>query len=69
MRGDIGGFGAGSVFSWQAITEYNWQLRRIGSATLDAFVGCRALAVDYTEGGFQYDAIMHGPMLGLTSKF
>jgi hypothetical protein len=69
VRGDIGGFGAGSDFSWQAIAKYNWQLRRIGSATLDAFVGYRALAVDYTEGGFQYDAIMHGPMFGLTSKF
>lgn len=69
VRGDIGGFGAGSDFSWQAIAKYNWQLRRIGSMTLDAFVGYRALAVDYTEGGFQLDSIMHGPMLGLTSKF
>ncbi|MGD9671481.1 MAG: hypothetical protein AB7U75_20930 [Hyphomicrobiaceae bacterium] len=69
VRGDIGGFGAGSDFSWQAIAKYNWELRNVGTATLDAFVGYRALAVDYTEGGFQYDAVMHGPMVGITSKF
>ncbi|MCA9232747.1 MAG: hypothetical protein KDA57_19010 [Planctomycetales bacterium] len=69
VRGDIGGFGAGSDFTWQAIAKYNLELRRIGSTTIDAFIGYRALSADYTEGGFQYDAIMHGPMMGITSKF
>src|SRR5262249_14644022 len=46
LRGDVGGFGAGSRFSWQAIATYNSPLCEIHGipveATLD-FVLCRRI--------------------------
>lgn len=67
VLGDIGGFGAGSDFTWQ------------GAATIDfkpfkhvSFGGgYRAIYVDYEDGTantpdyFKFDATFHGPMLGL----
>lgn len=73
VRGDIGGFGAGSDFSWQAMANYNWQMLRNDRYAIDAFVGYRALDVDYSEGTgntrYEYDVLQHGPVMGMTMKF
>jgi hypothetical protein len=73
LRGDVGGFGAGSDFSWQALANYNMEMCRTDLYTVDAYVGYRALSVDYTQGSgktrYEYDVLQHGPVLGLTMKF
>ena len=47
LRGDIGGFGAASKLTWQALATYNWLLCVHGPLTIDGYVGYRALSVDY----------------------
>ncbi len=47
VRGDIGGFGAGSDFSWQALATYNLKLCETDGHTINGYVGYRALTVDY----------------------
>lgn len=69
VRGDVGGFGAGSDFSWQAMTTFNMELCTTGGHQVDGYIGYRALSVDYSEGAYEYDAVQHGPVLGLTMKF
>jgi hypothetical protein len=64
VRGDVGGFGIGdSEFSWQvmAAAGYRW---RLDGWSLDLFGGYRALGQDYSRGGFTWDVITHGPVLG-----
>lgn len=73
LRGDIGGFGAGSDLSWQLIGTYGWQMCTVGGLVLDGYVGYRALSVDYEQGSgvkeYRYDVLQHGPVFGLTTRF
>jgi len=57
VRGDVGGFGAGSDFSWQALATYSMKLCEIGRAVMDGYFGYRALAVDYSEGSYKLDVV------------
>jgi hypothetical protein len=69
LRGDVGGFGIdGSEFSWQlaALVGYRWQME---GWTLGVFGGYRAVAQDYADGGFRWDMIVHGPMIGANFLF
>jgi len=69
LRGDVGGFGVGSDFSWQAIGHVDWRLSE--SFTLN--VGYRYIEVDYEDGSgsdeFRYDVATSGPAVGLTFQF
>jgi len=49
VRGDIGGFGLGSQFSWQAVAPYSYAWQFTGYQ-IAAVLGFRALAVNYTSG-------------------
>jgi len=73
LRGDLGGFGAGSKFTWQALAAYSWRLCQQGPLTLDGYLAYRALAVDYTEGSgvdrYVFDVVQHGPVVGVTGRF
>jgi hypothetical protein len=69
LRGDVGGFGAGSDFSWQALATYNMELCETGGTVIDGYFGYRALAVDYSESSYELDIVQHGPVMGLTMKF
>ena len=69
VRGDIGGFGVGSDFTWQALGLVDWQPFKNVS-----FVGgYRGLYQDYSEGSgatlFKYKATLHGPLLGFNIKW
>ena len=48
LLGDVGGFGAGSEFSWQAVATYGFDANAFGT-TMRSVVGYRALSVDYSE--------------------
>jgi len=73
VRGDVGGFGAGSDFTWHAIATYNWHICQFAGMEIDGYAGYRALSVDYEQGSgvkeYEYDVIQHGPVFGMTSRF
>jgi hypothetical protein len=72
LLGDIGGFGAGSEFSWQAVATYGFDVNAFGT-TMRSVVGYRALSVDYSEntqhGKSGLDWIQHGPILGVAFRW
>lgn len=69
LRGDIGGFGVGSDFSWQALARVNWQVSSASSLVL----GYRVIDVDYQDGSgtdeFRYDVTTSGLLFGLIYTF
>ena len=69
VRGDIGGFGVGSQFTWNASAIFGYHF----SPTISAWLGYRALGVDYESGSgsskFKFDVIMYGPIVGLGIQF
>lgn len=73
LRGDVGGFGAGSNFSWQVMGYLNSDFARTQSAVWSGMLGYRALYVDYEKGAgntlYQYDMLTHGPIVGVTARF
>jgi hypothetical protein len=73
LSGDVGGFGAGSEFSWQAIGAYRFALAQAYGATWSGLLGYRALYVDYSKGAgdtlYQFDMLQHGPIAGISARF
>lgn len=73
LRGDIGGFGVGSDFSWQAIGAYGFELGTYQGITFSGVIGYRALYADYTQGEgrqrYEFDMLQHGPVLGISARF
>jgi hypothetical protein len=61
LRGDVGGFGVGSDFTWQALAALRITLGDHWSFD----VGYRALSVDFDDDDLDYDALAHGPVIGL----
>ncbi len=68
-RADIGGFGVGSDFAWNASVLAGYRF----SSLVSAHLGYRALSLDFEdEGGSQrlsYDLTMNGPILGVAFSF
>lgn len=73
VKGDVGGFGAGSKLSWQAFAALTFDLATHDGVTYAGMVGYRALDVDYEQGSgrrkYAYDILQHGPVLGLAIGF
>ena len=69
LRGDFGGFGVGSDFTWQVFPYLSWQFTKWGSLQ----AGYRWLNTDYETGSgnsqFKYDMLIKGPQIGLTFHF
>ncbi|QGM45621.1 outer membrane protein [Methylocystis heyeri] len=71
LRGDIGGFGAGSKFSWQVYGGYSHDFEFCG-LKLTSSIGYRALSVDYSQtikgqpSGL--NAILHGPVTSISLR-
>lgn len=65
LRGDVGGFGVGSDFSWQAAARVNWEVSESTALTL----GYRVVDVDYQDGSgadeFRYDVTTSGLLFGI----
>lgn len=73
VRGDIGGFGGGSDFSWQAIGAYRFELGTYRGITFSGVIGYRALYADNTQGEgrqrYEFDMLQHRPVLGISARF
>jgi len=74
FRADVGGFDAGSFFSWNIVAAYNFNLCVVNGVAYSGTLGYRALSVNYDneDSGFkkyEFDAVLHGPVAGLTVKF
>jgi hypothetical protein len=65
FHGDIGGFGVGSDFAWQAEMLFNWFV----TPDTSIMMGYRAVSTDYDDNGFVYDVVSQGPQLGVTMRF
>jgi hypothetical protein len=69
MRGDIGGFGVGSDFAWQAVGNVRWQ----ASERLGVIAAYRYFDMDYENGSgadfFKYDMVASGPGIGVVFTF
>jgi hypothetical protein len=63
--GLIGGFGVSSDFMWDAWGGLGYQFNN----TISAVVGYRGTGVDFEHGGFSYDVIQHGPVIGAVFRF
>lgn len=67
LRGDIGGFGIGSDFTWQMTALLGYRFPLFG-ADATAAIGYRILDQNYDDG-FEWDMTLHGPVLGLGIRF
>jgi len=61
--GDVGGFGVGSDFTWQAAALAGW-----GSQRWRVELGYRALAVEFDDDDLDTELLAHGPILGLALR-
>lgn len=71
LGADVGGFGVGSDFSWQAVGLYSWDVAW-GKTPSTISLGYRALGQNYkTANGvpLNIDVTYHGPIIGLTFAF
>jgi hypothetical protein len=72
LRGDIGGFGLGSTFTWNVAGMFGYDFR-IRSVDTTVLLGMRALSQDFTDGSgsnrFKWDVIQYGPLLALAFRF
>jgi hypothetical protein len=73
VRGDVGGFGAGSKFSWFASAVVNYDFYIHNNVTWSGMVGYQALNADYSQGAgnnqYVWNVTIYGPILGITARF
>lgn len=69
LYGDVGGFGAASDFTWQALGLIDFQPWKYVAIV----AGYRAIGTDYETGSgadqFAYDATVHGPVIGVDIRW
>jgi hypothetical protein len=67
-EGNLGGFGVGADFTWNAQAYVGYQFSLFGRPTT-LLVGYRALYQDYHHRDFEWDVTMHGPVIGTAVRF
>ncbi len=70
FRGDVGGFGVGSEFSWNLQGGVGYHF----NDTWSVHAQYKGLGVNYENGksgsaSFAYDTITHGPLVGVRARF
>ena len=63
--GMVGGFGVASDIDWDVMAGAGYEVRDWFSLV----AGYRALGVDYQDGAFVWDTVMHGPFTGAVFRF
>lgn len=61
----IGGFGAAADIDWDLFGGLGYEV----SDRLSLVAGYRAMGVDYTDGGFVFDIVKEGPVVGGVVRF
>jgi hypothetical protein len=73
VRGDVGGFGVGSQFSWQAVGGYTFDYAVQNGITYSGLIGYKALYADYAQGQgrrrYEFDMLQHGPVVGISLRW
>ena len=64
-QADIGGFGAGSDFTWSALATLNYLV----TDHLSLSAGYKVLDVNFNRDGHVYDVRLNGPVVGATWRF
>lgn len=64
-KGDIGGFGVGSDFTWNTQATVGYQFTEYFSTE----IGYRYFDTDYRDGDFSYDIAEHGAFIGFNFTF
>ena len=67
-EGNLGGFEVGADFTWNAQAYVGYEFSLFGRPTT-LLVGYRALYQDYHHNNFEWDVTMHGPVLGVATRF
>jgi hypothetical protein len=67
-EGNFGGFGVGTDFTWNAQAYVGYETSLFGRPTT-FWLGYRALYQDYHHNNFEWDVTMHGPVLGVATRF
>jgi hypothetical protein len=65
---NLGGFGVGADFTWNAQAYVGYRFSLFGRPTT-LLVGYRALYQDYHHNNFEWDVTMHGPVIGAATRF
>ncbi len=67
VRGDIGGFGIGSKFSWQIYPMVGYRFSKL----FELAIAYRAIGMDYvnSDESFKMDMILFGPEIGFLFHF
>lgn len=68
LRGDVGGFGLRAELSLQGQAALVWETGWFNASTA-LYAGYRALYQRYESGAFEWDMLLHGPMLGIGIRF
>jgi hypothetical protein len=72
-RGDVGGFGLGSKFSWCLTSTYNFAMYQRKRSSVSGHLGYRLLSVDYSAGSgwaaYQSRLFIHGPVIGIQATY
>jgi hypothetical protein len=63
VGGDVGGFNTVSEFTWSAIGTVGYVFD-IGRVRSSVYVGYKAIGDEYSNDGFTFDAVLHGPVIG-----
>lgn len=63
--GMIGGFGMSSDLMWDVMAGLGYEF----TDSFSVFGGYRAVSVDYSNGGFVYDVVQHGPLFAGVFRF
>ncbi len=57
--------GGGADLDWDVLAAFGYKF----NDTVSAVAGYRAQGVNYSNDGFTYDMIQHGPIIGMTVRF
>jgi hypothetical protein len=74
ITGNVGGFGLGSDFTWEAMGTIGYRFRLFSEKNNARFAaGYRAIYQDYSERSgsdrFEWEVTLHGPIVGLVISF
>ncbi|RAH97246.1 hypothetical protein DLJ53_28985 [Acuticoccus sediminis] len=63
--GMIGGFGVGSDIDWDVLAAVGYEFNK----HVSLLAGYRAVGVDYSDDGYEFDTILHGPVVSGVLRF